>query len=92
MKKFQIKRKVKKFAGTAGWYYVDVPNKYTEELKEKRVAWGMYPIEVTVGETTWNTKLMMKKGGDFFIALKASVRKKENVEKGDLVSVHCNLL
>jgi len=39
----------------------------------------MYPITVSVGNTTWKTKLMMKKGGDFFIALKAAVRDKEKI-------------
>lgn len=43
----------------------------------------MYPIEAHTGSSSWNTKLMMKKGGIFFVALKATVRKKEKIEVGN---------
>ncbi|MSU75615.1 MAG: DUF1905 domain-containing protein [Candidatus Magasanikbacteria bacterium] len=76
---------VQKFLGPGGWVYVAVPKKYTLELKRRRRAWGMYPITAHVRGTSWKTKLMMKKGGDFFIALKASVRNKENIAVGDRV-------
>lgn len=92
MNAFSIRGKVRKFPGNGGWHYLDVPKKYTKELKEIRVAWGMYPIQITLGRTTWQSKLMMKKGGAFFIALKASVRKKERVAKGDTVTLSCTLL
>ena len=78
--------KTKIFTGKDGWIYVDVPKIFTQELKQNRTAWGMYPIIVIIGDTTWKTKLMMKKGGDFFIALKTSVRKKENIALGDSVT------
>ena len=71
--------------------YVAVPKKYTKELKERRRAWGMYPITAHVGTTSWKTKLMMKKGGDFFVALKAAVRNKEKMAVGDRVAVSFTL-
>ena len=78
---------VQKFPGSGGWVYVAVPTKYTKELKARRRAWGMYPITAYVDETSWKTKLMMKKGGDFFVALKATVRDKEKIAVGDRVTV-----
>ncbi len=84
--------RVEKFPGADGWYYVPVPVEHTAMLKERRRAWGMYPVEATVGATTWNTKLMTKKGGDFFVALKASVRRKEGVTHGDTASITIRLL
>ena len=80
-----------RFLGPGGWVYVAVPKKYTEELKLRRRAWGMYPITAHVGETSWKTKLMMKKGGDFFVALKATVRNKEKVSVGDRVNISFTL-
>jgi len=77
----------KKFPGSGGWVYVTVPKKYTKELKQRRRAWGMYPIIACVGKTSWKTKLMMKKGGDYFVALKATVRNKEKIAAGDRVTV-----
>lgn len=82
---------VQKFLGSGGWVYVAVPKKYTIELKHKRRAWGMYPIIAHVGKTSWKTKLMMKKGGDFFVALKTTVRNKEKIAVGDRVTVSFTL-
>ena len=70
---------VEKFPGVGGWTYVAVPKKYTVELKKQRRAWGVYPITAQVGGTSWKTKLMMKKEGDFFVALKVDIRKKEKI-------------
>lgn len=78
---------VQKFHSAGGWMYVAVPQKYTKELKNQRRAWGMYPITAHVGNTIWKTKLMMKKGGDFFVALKTVVRSKEKIALGDKVAV-----
>ncbi len=82
---------VQKFPGPGGWVYIAVPQKYTKELKERRRAWGMYPITARVGATSWKTKLMIKKGGDFFVALKAVVRSKEKIAVADRVSVSFTL-
>jgi len=78
---------VEKFPGDGGWVYVAVPKKHTDDLKKRRRVWGMYPIMAYVGDTSWETKLMMKKGGDYFVALKAAVRKKEKIAVGDKVTV-----
>lgn len=80
-----------KFPGSAGWVYVAVPQKHTKKLKLRRRAWGMYPITAHVGNTAWKTKLMMKKGGDFFVALKTEVRSKEKITVGDKVVVSFKL-
>lgn len=90
-REFSFSGIVQQFPGPGGWVYVAVPKKYTKELKEQRRAWGMYPITAHVGKTSWKTKLMMKKGGDFFLALKASVRNKEKITIGDNVFVSLTL-
>ena len=82
---------IQKFPGYGGWTYAAVPKKYTQELKRKRAAWGMFPVTVHVGKTTWRTKLMLKKGGDFFVAFKASVRRQEDLFTGDRVTVSFKL-
>ena len=82
---------VQKFPGSAGWVYAAVATKHTKELKARRRAWGMYPITAHVGKTSWKTKLMMKKGGDFFVALKTTIRNKEKIAVGDRVTVSFTL-
>ena len=86
-----FKGTIQKFPGPGGWVYVVIPKKYTKELKLRRRAWGMYPITAHVGETFWKTKLMTKKGGDFFVALKATVRNKEKIAVGDRMTVSFTL-
>ncbi len=82
---------VQKFLGPGGWVHIAVPKKYTLELKRKRHAWGMYPITAHIRNESWKTKLMTKKGGDFFVALKKSVRNKENISVGDRITVSFKL-
>ncbi len=88
---FSFNEIVQKFPGSGGWVYVAVPKKFTKELKQRRRAWGMYPITACVGHTTWKTKLMMKKGGDFFVALKATIRNREKITVGNRVFVSFEL-
>jgi len=91
-KTFVISDKVSRFPGKGGWFYVSVPLKHTKYLKEQRSAWGMYPIMARINTTSWKTKLMMKKGGSFFVALNEKIRKKENIVKGNIIKVNFSLI
>ena len=91
VQQYAFKGKVEKFPGAGGWYFAAVPKKYTDELKKKRIVWGKYPITAKVGNMQWKTKLMLKKGGDFFVALRADIRKKEAIAIGDRVTVSFTL-
>ena len=51
----------------------------------------MFPITAQIGKTSWQTKLMTKKGGDFFVALKAIIRSKEKLDVGNRVSISFKL-
>ena len=48
--------------------------------------WGMVPVSVRIGDTTWRTSLFPKDGG-YLLPLRDSVRKRESLELGDVVSV-----
>jgi len=86
-----FKGTAKKFPGDGGWVYVAVPKKHKTYLQQQRRAWGMYPITANVGKTSWQTKLMMKKGGNFFVALKKAIRNKEKIVVDDSVTVSIKL-
>lgn len=51
----------------------------------------MFPIMAQVGGTSWKTKLMTKKGGDYFVAFRAEVRKKEKISIGSRIVVSFKL-
>ena len=91
-KSFVISGKVSKFPGKSGWFYISIPKKYTKSLNERRRTWGMYPIKAQVGNTSWKTKLMMKKGGNFFVALKTTIREKEKIFKEKIIKIDVSLI
>lgn len=77
---------VKKFDMKNPWYYVEVPSEITSKLS-RGGAWGMLPVCVTLGRTTWDTSILPMGDGKKFIALKAKVRKKEGISLGDTVKL-----
>jgi hypothetical protein len=48
--------------------------------------WGMVPVKVRLGRTSWRTALFPTDGG-YVVPLRDSVRRRENVELGDVVSI-----
>lgn len=76
--------------GPSPWFFVTVPAKQSRILKDiagfVTYGWGMIPVNVRIGETEWETALWPK-DGRYIVPIKASVRKAENLEEGDKVSV-----
>jgi hypothetical protein len=76
--------------GPAPWYFVTVPAKQSRELKAVlrlvTYGWGMIPVDVRIGKTTWKTSLWPK-DGRYIVPIKASVRKARHLEEGDKVTV-----
>jgi len=76
--------------GPAPWYFVTVPAKQSGDLKAilgfVTYGWGMIPANVRIGKTEWKTSLFPK-DGCYIVPIKASVRKAENLEEGDQVTV-----
>jgi len=76
--------------GPAPWFFVTVPAKQCRDLKAisglVTYGWGMIPVIVCIGKTEWKTSLWPK-DGRYIVPIKASVRKAENLEEGDKVTV-----
>ena len=76
--------------GPAPWFFVTVPAKQSRELKAisglVTYGWGVIPVHVRIGKTEFQTSLFPK-DGLYLVPIKASVRKTENLEKGDNVTV-----
>ena len=81
--------------GPAPWYFVTVPAKQCLDLKALSgfvtYGWGMIPASVRLGKTEWKTSLFPK-DGRYIVPIKASVRKVENLEEGDKVTVRLEVL
>ncbi len=76
--------------GPAPYYFVTVPAETSARLKEVASAvtygWGMVPVLARVGDTEWETSLWPKDGG-YVVPLKDRVRRAEEIELGDVVSM-----
>jgi len=76
--------------GPAPWYFVTVPAKQSRDLKSilgfVTYGWGMIPADVRIGKTEWKTS-MFPKDGCYIVPIKAIVRKAENLDEGDKVTV-----
>ncbi len=80
--------------GPAPWYFVTVPPDQAAEIKALSSAvtygWGMIPVKARIGRTEWTTSLWPK-DGLYIVPIKASVRKAERVEEGDVVTVELEI-
>jgi hypothetical protein len=76
--------------GPAPWFFVTVPAEQSRDLKEisglVTYGWGVIPVHARIGKTEWKTSLFPK-DGRYLVPIKASVRKAENLEEGDKVTV-----
>ncbi|MCC7434181.1 MAG: DUF1905 domain-containing protein [Methanoregulaceae archaeon] len=81
--------------GPAPFYFVTVPEEEAREIKaQERLAtygWGMIPVEVTVGESTWTTSLWPK-DGRYVVPLKTAVRRAEQIEEGQVDDLRMTVL
>ncbi len=76
--------------GPAPYHFVTVPQDESAELQAASAlvsyGWGMIPVEVVIGSTTWTTSLWPKDGG-YVVPLKDRVRRAERIAVGDVVTV-----
>ena len=76
--------------GPAPHYFVTVPAEQCRDLtavvRSVTYGWGMIPATVRIGNTEWTTSLFPKDGG-YIVPLKASVRRAEQLDEGDTVTV-----
>ena len=94
MKKTSYKMTEKVFiypSEVAAWHFIPVTRKIGQSIKEthgKRArGFGSLPVEVTIGSSIWNTSIFPDKySGSYILPLKAKVRKKEDIEAGELVT------
>ena len=91
---FEFNDKIWFWRGPAPWFFVTVPEQPSHELKTISSAvtygWGVIPVHVRIGKTEWQTSLFPK-DDRYLVPIKASVRKAENLEAGDHVTVRLDV-
>ena len=87
---FEFSGKIWFWKGPAPWFFVTVPAEESSILKAVSGAvtygWGVIPVHARINKTEWQTSLFPQDGG-YIVPIKARVRKAENLEEGDNVTV-----
>ena len=80
--------------GPSPFFFVTVPAKQSRDIKAVSslvtYGWGVIPVHVRIGKTEFTTSLFPK-DGRYLVPIKVSVRKAENLEKGDRVSIRLEI-
>lgn len=77
--------------GPSPYHFVTIPPECVDVLRQVASAvtygWGMIPVEVRLGRSTWRTSLFPRDGG-YVLPLRDSVRNKEGIALDDVVHIH----
>ena len=73
-------------------HFVYVNEKLSQQIKDfarnkKKVGFQFVRVKATIGKTSWQTALFPTKDGPYLIAIKADVRRKEDIDEGDSVKI-----
>jgi Domain of unknown function (DUF1905) len=79
------------YSGKGAWHFVTLPKHAADEIKFfNRSAKGFMPIAVTahINDTIWKSSIFPdSKSGSYLLAIKAAVRKAENLKLGDTLTL-----
>ena len=91
---FSITGEVFEWRGPAPFYFVEISRLLSIEIKAEAAlhtyGWGVTHINGFVGKTEFSTA-MIPKEGCYRIPIKDAVRKSENIDVGDEVTIKFNL-
>jgi hypothetical protein len=91
-----VRGKVWKYQGFGGWHFFTLGKTVSGRIKkltlDSRRGFGSVRVAAQIGKTEWKTSLFPTKEGKYLLAIKSEVRKKEQIEHGDTVSVRLTLL
>jgi hypothetical protein len=91
---FEFSNEIWEWRGPAPFYFVSVPEKQAEEIREAAnlltYGWGMIPVTATIRHIEFKTS-MFAKNGTYVLPIKNIVRLPLNLEAGQTIQVLLNL-
>jgi hypothetical protein len=86
-----VRTKVWRYPGKGGWHFANLSTKQSAEIRvrfeEKRRGWGSLLVRVRIGRAEWDTSIFPdRKHNSYMFAIKAAVRREENIGSGDTVT------
>ena len=87
---FEFTGKIIFWRGPSPFFFVAMPDEESRDLKAISSAvtygWGVIPVTVRIGKTEWKTSLFPK-DDRYLVPIKAMIRKAENLEEGEEVTI-----
>ena len=78
-----------RYEGPGGWHFLTIDKKTAHGIRffseERTVGLGYVKVRAKIRKTSWETALFPTKAGEYLLAVKAAVRKTENIAEGDRV-------
>lgn len=91
---FEFSGKIIYWRGPAPFFFVPIPAKQSRNIKAisslVTYGWGVIPVHVRIGKTGFTTSLFPK-DGRYLVPIKVSVRKAENIEEGEKVTLRLEI-
>jgi hypothetical protein len=91
---FEFSGEIWFWRGPAPHHFVTVPEDESLAIEATSPAtsygWGCIPVSVTLGSTDFTTSLFPKDGG-YIVPIKAAVRRGEDVDLGDTVTLRMRI-
>jgi hypothetical protein len=90
--RFQFDGEIWFYTNPNAVYFVSLPGEMSAEILDvvgtSLNPWGTVPVDVTVGEVTWESSMFPRKDRQCYdLPLNAKVRKRTGLQAGDVVSV-----
>lgn len=88
---YTVHTTLRRYKGTAAWHFANLPPELSAQIRSRfgstARGWGSIRVSVRIGQTQWRTSLFPdRKSGTYLFAVKAEVRKAENLSDGDAIT------
>lgn len=89
---YQFSSTLWQYAGKGAWYFVSLPEKLSEEIREnfksEEEGWGRLRAMAKIGDAEWQTAIWFDaKRNTYLLPIKADIRKKEKLVSGKTIAV-----
>jgi hypothetical protein len=91
---FEFSGEITYWRGPSPYHFVAVPEAESREIRAVApivsYGWGVIPVRVRIGGTTFDTSLFPKDGG-YLVPVKDVVRAAEGITRGDIVAIELTI-
>ena len=88
--RLEFEAEVFQWRGPSPYYFVAVPEPMCDDLRvaarDVSYGWGVVPVTVQIGATSWTTSLFPRDGG-YLVPLKDRIREAEDIAQDDVVEL-----